>query len=63
MAIVIREEPILRRPRWDRWDCARHAYAAARDLACWQLGTSEADAINLISDMADTARSMKEHHQ
>ncbi len=26
-----------------RWDCALHAYAAARDAACWQLSRSESD--------------------
>jgi hypothetical protein len=24
------------------WDCALHAYAAARDAACWQLNIDEA---------------------
>jgi hypothetical protein len=29
------------------WDCALHAYAAARDAACWQLNRSERDVLEL----------------
>ena len=31
-----------------RWDCAWHAYAAARDAACWQLARSEAEVVELL---------------
>jgi len=31
------------------WDCALHAYAAARDAACWQLNRSERDVLELLA--------------
>lgn len=31
------------------WDCALHAYAAARDAACWQLNRSEGDVWQFLS--------------
>lgn len=30
------------------WDCASHAYAAARDAVCWQLNRSERELWNLL---------------
>jgi len=32
------------------WDCALHAYAAARDAASWQLNRSERDVLGLLAD-------------
>ena len=31
-----------------KWDCALHAYAAARDAACWQLQRSEQEIWELL---------------
>lgn len=31
------------------WDCALHAYAVARDTACWQLDRGEREVIDLIN--------------
>jgi hypothetical protein len=41
-----------------RWDCALHAYAAARDAACWQLARSEADVWQFL-EAADEAASCR----
>lgn len=32
-----------------QWDCADHAYAAARDCACWQLSRSEPEVWELLA--------------
>lgn len=39
-----------------RWDCALHAYAAARDAATWQLNRSEADVWQLLDGCDEVAR-------
>jgi hypothetical protein len=31
------------------WDCALHAYAAARDAACWQTGRDEEGLLELLA--------------
>ena len=46
--IVKRECAYYDRPG-RKWDCALHAYAAARDAACWQLNRSESDVWQLLS--------------
>ncbi len=38
------------------WDCALHAYAAARDAACWQLSRGEANVWELLAAFAEMAR-------
>lgn len=48
--IVQRESAYFNGPG-RRWDCASHAYAAARDLACWQTARSEADLVELLSNL------------
>jgi hypothetical protein len=42
------------------WTCDRRSYAAARDLAVWQLNTSESEAVALIGGFAETAQTMSE---
>ncbi|HLX95939.1 MAG TPA: hypothetical protein VKU37_09350 [Verrucomicrobiae bacterium] len=39
-----------------RWDCALHAYAAARDAACWQLKRSERDVLDLLAGFDECSR-------
>ena len=39
-----------------RWDCALHAYAAARDAACWQLNRGEYDVLKFLSDLDKDAK-------
>lgn len=41
------------------WDCALHAYAAARDAACWQLNRSESDVWELLAGFDKTMERMK----
>lgn len=41
-----------------RWDCALHAYAAARDVACWQLNRSESDLWELLSTFEECRKNM-----
>ena len=36
-----------------RWDCAMHAYAAARDAACWQLNRDERAVWALLDTIAE----------
>jgi hypothetical protein len=36
------------------WDCALHAYAAARDAACWQLNRDERVVWNLLDSTAES---------
>ena len=38
------------------WDCASHAYAAARDAACWQLNRGEAEVRELLAEFEETGR-------
>ena len=40
------------------WDCALHAYAAARDAACWQLNRSERDVLELLSGFEQCNRNL-----
>lgn len=40
------------------WDCALHAYAAARDAACWQLNRSERDVLGLLADFDPCSRDL-----
>lgn len=40
------------------WDCALHAYAAARDAACWQLNRSERDVLELLSGFDECSREL-----
>ena len=40
------------------WDCALHAYAAARDAACWQTGREEVDLLDLIDGLDKAADSL-----
>lgn len=35
------------------WDCALHAYAAARDAACWQLHRSGRDVLDLLAVVSE----------
>jgi hypothetical protein len=37
------------------WDCALHAYAAARDAACWQLNRCEAEVWQLLEGFDEAA--------
>ena len=39
-----------------RWDCALHAYAAARDAACWQLSRAESEVWQFLEATAETYR-------
>lgn len=40
------------------WDCALHAYAAARDAACWQLNRSERDVLQLLAGFNECSRGL-----
>jgi hypothetical protein len=42
-----------------RWDCSLHAYAAARDLACYQLGIGEAELHVWLEGFEETVRDIK----
>jgi hypothetical protein len=42
-----------------KWDCALHAYAAARDAACWQLCRSERDVLELLSGFHECSNAPK----
>jgi hypothetical protein len=35
------------------WDCALHAYAAARDVACWQLNRTESEVWQFLDAAAE----------
>lgn len=38
------------------WDCAIHAYAAARDAACWQLSRTESEVWEFLEATAEVSR-------
>ena len=38
-----------------KWDCAAHSYAAARDCACWQLDSTEADLLDTLTAFDEVA--------
>ena len=40
------------------WDCALHAYAAARDAACWQLNRSERDVLEMLAGFDQCSRNL-----
>jgi hypothetical protein len=56
---IVRRESAYYDGPGQHWDCAVHAYAAARDLAVWQLNEPETEAIKTIEGMEDTAESMR----
>lgn len=41
------------------WDCALHAYAAARDAATWQLQKQEAEAWQILEGFEETMRNQE----
>ena len=41
------------------WDCSLHAYAAARDAACWQLSRTENEVWHLLDTTAEATCAQK----
>jgi hypothetical protein len=41
-----------------QWDCALHAYAAARDAACWQLNRGEGDVWQMLSAIEECSQNL-----
>lgn len=42
-----------------KWDCAAHAFAASRDLACWQQSRNEAQTLDLLAGFDEVAATFK----
>ena len=40
------------------WDCALHAYAAARDAVCWQLNRNERDVLELLTGFDECSQNL-----
>ena len=38
-----------------QWDCAAYSYAAARDAACWQLNSNEAQLLDTLAAFDEVA--------
>lgn len=53
--LVIRESAYYDGPG-RHWDCGLHAYAAARDAACWQLNRGEHEVWDLLAGFDGAAR-------
>jgi hypothetical protein len=43
------------------WNCALHAYAVARDAACWQLNRSESEVWQFLEATAETRQKKSRH--
>lgn len=55
MAWLLRRELAYYEGPGRSWDCAAHAYAAARDAARWQLNRTEAEVLVLLQSCQDSA--------
>ena len=64
-AWVVRRESAYYDGPGRHWDCALHAYAAARDAACWQFGCDEAEMLERLAgfDEASQQRQTKENER
>lgn len=54
-AWLVRRESAYYEGPGRHWDCALHAYGAARDAACWQLRREEAAVWDLLQTFEDVA--------
>lgn len=55
-AWVVRREGAYYNGLGRHWDCALHAYAAARDVACWQLNRSESEVMDMLAGFDECSR-------
>jgi hypothetical protein len=58
-AWLVRRECAYYEGPGERWDCALHSYAAARDAVCWQLRRTESEVWEFLQATAEEWRRRK----